>query len=148
MRDVLDLARRRVGRDGRPAAADPRWRQRLAQSFIETDILRGLAYKNVTEIMRNGQSRESIDFVNGDKSKPKGPDSAAAPSAQPPQASNDVNRPATSIASNKDVHKTAALADTRTAEAMAAASPKAVAADANPTLPIDFGPNGKTIDVP
>jgi len=55
MRDVLDLARRRVGRDGRPAAADPRWRQRLAQSFIETDILRGLAYKNVTEIMRNGQ---------------------------------------------------------------------------------------------
>ena len=55
MRDVLDLARRRVGRDGRPAAADPRWRQRLAQSFIETEILRGLAYKNVTEIMRNGQ---------------------------------------------------------------------------------------------
>src|SRR5207249_515533 len=54
MRDVLDLARRAV-RDGRPAAADPRCRQRLAQSFIETEILRGLAYKNVSEIARNGQ---------------------------------------------------------------------------------------------
>ena len=54
MRDVLDLARR-VVRDGRPAAADPRFRQRLAQSFIETEILRGLAYKNVSELMRNGQ---------------------------------------------------------------------------------------------
>src|SRR5207253_2907966 len=54
MRDILDLARR-VGRDGQPAAADPRARQRLAQSFIETEILRGLAYKNVSEIMRNGQ---------------------------------------------------------------------------------------------
>src|SRR5206468_2004424 len=54
MREILDLARR-VGRDGQPAAADPRARQRLAQSFIETEILRGLAYKNVSEIMRNGQ---------------------------------------------------------------------------------------------
>jgi len=54
MREVLDLARR-VGRDGRPASADPRYRQRLAQSFIETEILRALAYKNVTEIMRKGQ---------------------------------------------------------------------------------------------
>src|SRR3989441_4347347 len=56
MRDVLDLARR-VVRDGRPAAVDPRLRPRLAQSFIETEILRGLAYKNVSELMRNGQPR-------------------------------------------------------------------------------------------
>jgi alkylation response protein AidB-like acyl-CoA dehydrogenase len=54
MRDVLDLARR-TRRDGRPAATDVRYRQRLAQSFIETEILRALAYKNVTEIMRKGQ---------------------------------------------------------------------------------------------
>jgi alkylation response protein AidB-like acyl-CoA dehydrogenase len=54
MRDVLDLARR-THRHGRPAAADPRYRQRLAQSFIETEILRALAYKNVTEIVRKGQ---------------------------------------------------------------------------------------------
>jgi len=49
MRDVIGLA----GRLG--ATADPRWRQRLAQSFIETEILRLLAYKQVTEMMRRGQ---------------------------------------------------------------------------------------------
>jgi alkylation response protein AidB-like acyl-CoA dehydrogenase len=48
MRDVLDLARR-LG-----TARDPRWRQRLAQSWIETDILRLLAYKQVTDLMREG----------------------------------------------------------------------------------------------
>src|SRR5256885_16582390 len=46
MHDVLALARR-VG-----TARDRRWRQRLAQSFIETEILRLLAYKQVTEIGR------------------------------------------------------------------------------------------------
>jgi alkylation response protein AidB-like acyl-CoA dehydrogenase len=49
MRDVLALARR-LG-----AAADPRWRQPLAQSFIETEIVRLLAYKQVAEAMRSGQ---------------------------------------------------------------------------------------------
>jgi alkylation response protein AidB-like acyl-CoA dehydrogenase len=49
MRDVIGLA----GRLG--ATGDPRWRQRLAQSFIETEILRLLAYKQVTEMMRRGQ---------------------------------------------------------------------------------------------
>jgi alkylation response protein AidB-like acyl-CoA dehydrogenase len=49
LRDVLGLA----GRCG--ATADPRWRQRLAQSYIETEILRLLAYKQVTEMMRRGQ---------------------------------------------------------------------------------------------
>jgi alkylation response protein AidB-like acyl-CoA dehydrogenase len=49
MRDVMALARR-TG-----AAADRRWRQRLAQSFIETEIVRLLAYKQVTEVMRRGQ---------------------------------------------------------------------------------------------
>ena len=48
MRDVLDLARR-LG-----TARDARWRQRLAQSFIETEILRLLAYKQVTDLMREG----------------------------------------------------------------------------------------------
>jgi alkylation response protein AidB-like acyl-CoA dehydrogenase len=49
MRDVLDLARR-VG-----ATADPRQRQRLAQSYIETEIVRLLAYQQVTAMMRSGQ---------------------------------------------------------------------------------------------
>src|SRR5439155_22267757 len=35
-------------------ARDARWRQRLAQSFIETEILRLLAYKQVTDPMREG----------------------------------------------------------------------------------------------
>jgi alkylation response protein AidB-like acyl-CoA dehydrogenase len=47
-REVLDLARR-VG-----VAADPRYRQRLAASFIETEILRLLAYKQVSDLMREG----------------------------------------------------------------------------------------------
>jgi alkylation response protein AidB-like acyl-CoA dehydrogenase len=49
MRDVLGLARQLE------ATRDPRWRQRLAQSFVETEILRLLAYKQVTEMMRRGQ---------------------------------------------------------------------------------------------
>jgi alkylation response protein AidB-like acyl-CoA dehydrogenase len=49
MRDVLGLAER-LG-----TTRDPRWRQQLAQSFIETEILRLLAYKQVTEMMRRGQ---------------------------------------------------------------------------------------------
>ena len=53
MRDVLDLARR-VVRDGRAAAVDVRFRQRLAQSFVETEICRLLAYKQVSEVMRTG----------------------------------------------------------------------------------------------
>jgi len=48
MHDVLELARR-LG-----TARDRRWRQRLAQSFIETEILRLLAYKQVTDLMREG----------------------------------------------------------------------------------------------
>jgi alkylation response protein AidB-like acyl-CoA dehydrogenase len=54
MRDVLDLARR-LARDGRPVAKDPRWRQDLARCFVETEILRLLAYKQVSATMRTGQ---------------------------------------------------------------------------------------------
>src|SRR5262249_13266465 len=42
-------------RGGRPAAADVRLRQRLAQSFIETEIVRLVAYRQVSETMRRGQ---------------------------------------------------------------------------------------------
>jgi alkylation response protein AidB-like acyl-CoA dehydrogenase len=49
MRDVIALAR------GRGATADRRVRQRLAQSFIETEIVRLVAWKQVSETMRSGQ---------------------------------------------------------------------------------------------
>ncbi len=49
MRDVVGLARR-AG-----ACGDPFWRQRVAQSFIEAEIVRLLAWKQVTETMRRGQ---------------------------------------------------------------------------------------------
>ena len=49
MRDVIALARR-LQRTG-----DPRWRQRLAQSFVESEIVRLIAWKQVTEVMRRGQ---------------------------------------------------------------------------------------------
>jgi alkylation response protein AidB-like acyl-CoA dehydrogenase len=49
MRDVIALAR------GVEATGDPRVRQRLAQSFIETEIVRLVAWKQVSETMRSGQ---------------------------------------------------------------------------------------------
>ena len=49
MRDVLGLAQR-LGR-----AADPPYRQRLAQNFIETEILRLLAWKQVSDLVRRGE---------------------------------------------------------------------------------------------
>ena len=49
MRDVLGLAQR-LGR-----AADPPYRQRLAQNFIETEILRLLAWKQVSALVRRGE---------------------------------------------------------------------------------------------
>jgi alkylation response protein AidB-like acyl-CoA dehydrogenase len=48
--DVLALARRRDG-----ARRDARWRQRLAQSWIETEIVRLVAWKQVSDMMRAGQ---------------------------------------------------------------------------------------------
>jgi alkylation response protein AidB-like acyl-CoA dehydrogenase len=49
MRDVIDLARR-AGR-----TRDARYRQRIAQSHIETEIVRLMAWKQVSDVMRTGQ---------------------------------------------------------------------------------------------
>ena len=49
MRDVIGLARTTE------RGADSRYRQRLAQNFIEAEIVRLLAWKNVSETMRKGQ---------------------------------------------------------------------------------------------
>jgi alkylation response protein AidB-like acyl-CoA dehydrogenase len=50
LHEVLGLARRRDG-----VRRDPRWRQRLAQSYIETEIVRLVAYKQVSDLMRTGR---------------------------------------------------------------------------------------------
>jgi alkylation response protein AidB-like acyl-CoA dehydrogenase len=54
LRDVLALARR-LERDGRPVGGDRRWRQRLAQTWVENEILRLLAWKQVSQIARTGE---------------------------------------------------------------------------------------------
>ena len=40
---------------GAPATDDPLVRQRLAQAYIETDIVRLVAWRQVSEVMRRGQ---------------------------------------------------------------------------------------------
>jgi alkylation response protein AidB-like acyl-CoA dehydrogenase len=54
LRDVLGLAAR-LAREGRSPSRDPRWRQRLAQAFVDTEILRLVAYKQVSDLMRTGR---------------------------------------------------------------------------------------------
>ena len=54
LHDMIDVARR-LQRDGNPTTSDPLVRQRLAQAYIETDIIRLVAYRQVSEMMRRGQ---------------------------------------------------------------------------------------------
>jgi alkylation response protein AidB-like acyl-CoA dehydrogenase len=54
LRDLMAVARG-LRRDGRPVMADPLVRQRFAQAYIETDIVRLVAYRQVSEVMRGGQ---------------------------------------------------------------------------------------------
>jgi alkylation response protein AidB-like acyl-CoA dehydrogenase len=57
LRAVLDLARR-MG-----ASGDPRKRQKLAQSYIETEIVRLLAYQQVSAMMRSGQPGAEASYL-------------------------------------------------------------------------------------
>lgn len=50
---LADLARR-TERNGRPAAEDPKLRQKIAQHAIDAAILRYTAYRNVTRVERTG----------------------------------------------------------------------------------------------
>ncbi len=54
LRDLIDVAKT-LERDGRPVLSDPLVRQRLAQSWIETDVVRLVAYRQVSEMMRTGK---------------------------------------------------------------------------------------------
>jgi alkylation response protein AidB-like acyl-CoA dehydrogenase len=51
--EMLELARRHE-RQGRPATADPLVRQALAQSYVEAEAMRFLAYRNLTKVLRGG----------------------------------------------------------------------------------------------
>ena len=54
LRDMLAVAKGLVREDG-PVTGDPRWRQELAQTWIETEVVRLVAYKQVSDIMRTGR---------------------------------------------------------------------------------------------
>jgi alkylation response protein AidB-like acyl-CoA dehydrogenase len=49
--ELIDTARRTL-RNGRPATEDPLLRQKLAQAFIEVEILRLSIYRNITRLQR------------------------------------------------------------------------------------------------
>jgi len=49
--ELLDIARRTM-RNGRPATEDPLLRQKLAQTFIEVEILRLSTYRGITQLQR------------------------------------------------------------------------------------------------
>jgi alkylation response protein AidB-like acyl-CoA dehydrogenase len=52
--DMIAVARG-ISRGGKPVTADPLVRQKLAQTYIESDIVRLVAWRQVTEMMRRGQ---------------------------------------------------------------------------------------------
>ncbi|MBX3276968.1 MAG: acyl-CoA dehydrogenase [Acidobacteria bacterium] len=51
--ELMELAKR-IEKNGRPASADPLIQQKLAQSFIEVEILKYNIYRSATQIARNG----------------------------------------------------------------------------------------------
>jgi alkylation response protein AidB-like acyl-CoA dehydrogenase len=53
LRKLVELARN-TSRNGRPVVEDPEMRQRLAQLFIESEILRLGAYRGLTHVMKKG----------------------------------------------------------------------------------------------
>ena len=59
---VLAAAKRAV-RDGGPATHDPLVRQRLAQSYVETEIVRLVAYRQISEEMRRGHPGPEGSFL-------------------------------------------------------------------------------------
>jgi alkylation response protein AidB-like acyl-CoA dehydrogenase len=54
LRELIERAHDRRGRNGSPATDDPIIRQRLAQLLIESEVLRLNAYRGLSAIMRNG----------------------------------------------------------------------------------------------
>ena len=60
--DLINLAKS-FARDGHQAAADPLLKQKLAQSFIEVEILKYNIYRSVTQIMRSGKPGPESSIV-------------------------------------------------------------------------------------
>jgi alkylation response protein AidB-like acyl-CoA dehydrogenase len=51
--EMLEMARRRE-RDGAPATRDPIVRQALARTYVDSEAMRFLAYRNLTKVLRGG----------------------------------------------------------------------------------------------
>lgn len=62
LRDVIAMARR-LERNGAPVTSDPLVRQRVAQSWIDAEIVRLVAYKQVSALMRTGQPGPEGSFL-------------------------------------------------------------------------------------
>jgi alkylation response protein AidB-like acyl-CoA dehydrogenase len=60
--DLINLAKS-FARDGQQAAEDPLLKQKLAQSFIEVEILKYNIYRSVTQIMRSGKPGPESSIV-------------------------------------------------------------------------------------
>jgi len=60
--DLINLAKS-FARDGHQAAEDPLLKQKLAQSFIEVEILKYNIYRSVTQIMRSGKPGPESSIV-------------------------------------------------------------------------------------
>jgi alkylation response protein AidB-like acyl-CoA dehydrogenase len=52
--ELIELSKA-IDRDGRPASEDPLVRQKLAQAFIEVEILKYNIYRSATQIMHKGK---------------------------------------------------------------------------------------------
>jgi len=62
LEDMIRLAKS-FERDGRPASADPLLRQKLAQSYIETEVLKYNIYRSATQIKRSGKPGPESSIV-------------------------------------------------------------------------------------
>ena len=60
--DLINLAKS-FARDGHQAAEDPLLKQKLAQAFIEVEILKYNIYRSVTQIMRSGKPGPESSIV-------------------------------------------------------------------------------------
>jgi alkylation response protein AidB-like acyl-CoA dehydrogenase len=60
--DLIRLAKS-LERDGRPISEDPLFRRKLAQSFVEVEVLKYNIYRSATQIMRSGKPGPESSIV-------------------------------------------------------------------------------------
>jgi alkylation response protein AidB-like acyl-CoA dehydrogenase len=59
---LINLAKK-LDREGRPAAEDPVLRQKIAQAYIEVEILKNNIYRSATEMMKSGKPGPESSIV-------------------------------------------------------------------------------------